>query len=142
MPKHASLLGHMPAANPGLQPPLGRHAAARVLIVEDDALAAEALQMSLEDAGYGTVAPADSVAAALDAIEHLAVDAALLDIHLGGELVFPVADELAARGVPFVFVTSYGRADIPVEHRDRPLVAKPFHDYEVLSGLADALDAD
>lgn len=140
MPKHASMTRD--AANPsaGLHAPLGQRASARVLIVEDDALAAEALQMSLEDAGYGTLAPADSVAAALDTIEHHDIDAALLDIHLGGELVFPVADKLAACGVPFVFVTSYGRGDIPVEHRDRPLVAKPFHDYEVLSGLADALD--
>ncbi|UYN95221.1 MAG: response regulator [Enhydrobacter sp.] len=122
-----------------LKAPLARRAAARVLIVEDDALAAEALQMNLEDAGYGTVAPAESVQAALTSLERHAVDAALLDIHLRGELVFPVADELAARGVPFVFVTSQRRSTIPSRHRDRPVVAKPFQDQELLSGLAQAL---
>jgi CheY-like chemotaxis protein len=98
MPKHGSTITPTHAA--GLHPALDRRSSARVLIVEDDALAAEALQMSLEDAGYGTVTPADSVASALDRIEQHDVDAALLDIHLGGELVFPVADRLAARGVP------------------------------------------
>jgi len=113
-----------------------------VLIVEDDALAAEALQISLEDAGYDTVAPAGSVAAAFDQIEHNAIGAALLDINLGGELVFPVADELALRGVPFVFVTAFRHADIPPAHRGRPVVAKPFRDYDVLNGLANALEPD
>ncbi len=122
--------------------PLTPRETARVLIVEDDALAAEALQMSLEDAGYGTVPPADSVASALAAIQRLTIDVALLDIHLGGELVFPVADELASRGVPFVFVSSYRRSEIPPRHRDRPLVAKPYHDYELLNGLADVLADD
>jgi CheY-like chemotaxis protein len=136
------MIRNTPDPNARLQPPPAQRAAVCVLIVEDDALAAEALQMSLEDAGYGTVAPADSVATALRTIERHEVDAALLDIHLGSELVYPVADELASRGVPFVFVTSYRRADIPARHRDRPLVAKPFHDHEVLNGLADALDPD
>jgi CheY-like chemotaxis protein len=111
----------------------------RVLIVEDDDLAAEALQVSLEDAGYLPLAPAASVATALESLKSNTVDAALLDINLGGELVFPVADALASRGVPFVFVSAYPRTDIPPEHRDRPLVSKPFRDAELLGGLAGVL---
>jgi CheY-like chemotaxis protein len=111
----------------------------RVLIVEDDGLAAAALQVSLEDAGYLPLAPAASVATALECLKRNSVDAALLDINLGGELVYPVADALASRGVPFVFVSGCARADIPPEHRDRPLVAKPFQDAELLGGLAGVL---
>src|SRR5262245_39392190 len=97
----------------------------RVLIVEDDDLAAEALQLSLEDAGYLALAPVASVRTALKSLKENSIDAALLDVNLGGELVFPVADALAARGVPFAFVSACRRADIPPEHRHRPLVAKP-----------------
>lgn len=128
--------------NPGIRfnrSPTKRRAPPRILIVEDDNLAAEALQVSLEDAGYLTLAPAASVATALECLKRNTVDAALLDINLGGELVFPVADALAARGVPFVFVSACTRSDIPPEHRDRPIVTKPFHDTELLGGLADAL---
>jgi DNA-binding response OmpR family regulator len=121
------------------QAPLHGVEGAAVLIVEDDWLMAEALQMSVEHAGYVSLSPADSVDSALEAIDRESVDVALLDVNLGGELVFPVADKLASRGVPFVFVTAYPETAIPAEHRHRPLVSKPFRDSELLGGLERAL---
>jgi hypothetical protein len=59
--------------------------------------------------------------------------AALLDIHLAGEPVFPVADVLAERGVPFAFVTGYGKDELPPVYRDRPLLQKPFRPRAVLA---------
>ena len=112
---------------------------ASVLIVEDDHLLAEALQVSLQHAGCVALEPADSVAGAFKAMERCEVDVALLDVRLHGELVFPLADALASRGVPFVFVTSHPRRDIPQQHRFRPFISKPFRDADLLGGLKQAL---
>ena len=111
-----------------------------VLIVEDDALLAMAIGLCVEEAGYEVAGRARSVDAALSVLAQAKVDAALLDINLRGELVFPVANALAERGVPFVFVTAYPDALIPDSHRDRPLVHKPYYDAALCSALASALE--
>src|SRR5262249_477527 len=78
-----------------------------VLVVEDDYLVAMDIVRALERAGAEVIGPAPAVEAALDALEQTAPDGAILDINLGGEMAFPVADALLARGVPFVFATGY-----------------------------------
>lgn len=85
-----------------------------VLVVEDDRLAADDLAEALREAGARVIGLAPSVEAALALIaraEHLT--GATLDLELRGEAVFPVADELARRGVPFLFVTGHEAAAIP-----------------------------
>ena len=52
--------------------------------------------------------------------------AAILDVNVDGEEIFPVADILAKRGLPFVFVTGYGERSLPEPYRDRPALQKPF----------------
>ena len=72
------------------------------------------------------------------ALRHVASDApdiALLDVNLAGEEVFPVADALASRQVPFVFLTGYGRNVIPDRFRDRPLLGKPYSTAPLLATL-------
>jgi CheY-like chemotaxis protein len=113
----------------------------RILIVEDDTLLATALEMSIEEAGYSVVGQAATVDDALETVRRESVDAALLDVNLAGELVFPVAEELARRGVPFVFVTAHPRTMIPPGLRDRPLIEKPYSDRALASALADAVRA-
>ena len=110
-----------------------------VLIVEDDALLASAIGLCVEEAGYEVAGKARSVDTALSMLAHEKVDAALLDINLRGELVFPVANALAERGVPFVFVTAYGGTLIPDRHRDRPVVLKPYYDAALCAALASVL---
>jgi CheY-like chemotaxis protein len=84
----------------------------RVLVVEDDGLVAMMLEDLLEELGCQLAASLASVREALAWIEAGgAVDAALLDVNLGGEPVFPVAEALRARGVPFAFTTGYGDTD-------------------------------
>lgn len=79
------------------------------------------LAMGHEVAGIaGRLAPA--MALAKDA----AIDLAILDVNLAGEPSFPVAALLAARGIPFLFATGYGRAGIAEDYRDRPVLQKPF----------------
>lgn len=110
-----------------------------VLIVEDDALLGMAIGMCVEGAGYEVVALARTVDAALETLSHETIDAALLDVNLQGELVFPVANALAERGVPFVFVTAHPPRDIPERHRHRPIVPKPYYDAAICAALESVL---
>jgi DNA-binding response OmpR family regulator len=101
----------------------------RVLIVEDEALVAMLVEDSLLEAGAEVMGPAASVGEALLLIEGAASDgglnAAVLDINLAGEAVSPVADRLAAMGVPFLFATGYGEGCDTGGHA-APLLQKPF----------------
>jgi CheY-like chemotaxis protein len=112
-----------------------------VLVVEDDDILGEAIGLCVEEAGYEVAGVAQSVDAALSTLRHRTVDAALLDINLRGELVFAVADALAARGVPFVFVSGQPASSIPETHRHRPLVPKPYYDAALCAALASVLGA-
>lgn len=110
-----------------------------VLVVEDDEQLGEAIGMCVEDAGYEVAGVAQSVDAALATLRHRSVDAALLDVSLRGEFVYAVADALAARGVPFVFVTAQPPSSIPEPHRNRPLIPKPYYDAALCAALASVL---
>jgi DNA-binding response OmpR family regulator len=79
-----------------------------ILIVEDEFMLAEEMRCDLEDAGAVVFGPEPSVSRALAHIDSgLRIDAAVLDVNLGAEWVFPVADVLAAKQVPFLFVSGY-----------------------------------
>ena len=87
----------------------GRLAGKRVLIVEDEALVALDLQFALEDEGATVLGPALSLPDAIDLItRETDIDGAILDVDLAGLQVFPAADLLRARDVPFVFHTGHG----------------------------------
>jgi len=80
----------------------------RILIVEDEYLIAMSLQDALENAGSVVVGPVPSVDKAIKTIESEPhIDAAILDVNLGGVLAYPVADMLIARKIPFVFTSGY-----------------------------------
>ena len=106
-----------------------------VLIVEDDIFIALDLERVLDYAGCGVVGPAASVELALAKISVTKLDAALLDVNLGQELVFPVADRLSAEGIPFIFVTGEPRT-VPERHWMRPVITKPYQAPAVLEALA------
>lgn len=79
----------------------------RVLIVEDNALISMELEASLEGAGYNVVGRANSVVEALSVIATTEIDVAVLDVDLGGERSFPIADALSDKGVPYTFATGF-----------------------------------
>jgi len=97
----------------------------RVLVVEDEALVAMMIQEFLTEYGHAVVGPIGRASDALVAAKETDYDAAILDINLGDGMAYPVAEILAARGVPFVFVTGY-EADT-VDHRFShvPVLQKP-----------------
>jgi DNA-binding response OmpR family regulator len=98
----------------------------RILVVEDEYLIADDLRDVLLDAGAEVLGPVPTVEAAKAVLEsEPVIDAALLDINLGGALVFEVADSLIARSVPFAFATGYDRWSIPDRFSEVPRLEKP-----------------
>lgn len=104
----------------------------KVLVVEDEFLVAMLIEEMLESAGCVVIGPIPRVPEALDAVDHDACDAAVLDINLAGERIDPVADALSKRNVPFMFVTGYGATGLPGNYIDRPHICKPFKMAELL----------
>jgi DNA-binding response OmpR family regulator len=97
-----------------------------ILIVEDDAVLATDLTVFLRELGAEVALPAPSVPAALSALVRYAFDAAVLDVNLQNEWVFPVANALRDARIPFLFLTAYSPESIPAEHRERPFLRKPY----------------
>lgn len=115
----------------------------RVLVVEDESLVAMLLETILEDMGCTPVGPAANIDDALKMAtggEHL--DAALLDVNVAGRQVFPVAEALKARGVPFVFSTGYGEGGLPDEWRGQTTIQKPFTEAAVRDALMKAMGVE
>lgn len=123
--------------DPPVGPPTGH---GRVLVLEDELLIAMFLDDLLVDAGYAVVGPASTVAEALAILAAQPLpDIALLDFHVAGETSLAVADTLAGRGVPMVFLTGYGREALPPPYRDRPVLTKPYEARELIAALTSAL---
>jgi DNA-binding response OmpR family regulator len=103
----------------------------RVLIVEDEALVAMLIEDGLSDAGAEIVGSVGTVSEALQIIERVThsggLDAAVLDLNLAGESVTPVADQLAALGVPFLFATGYDAGHDTGGHPAATVLHKPFN---------------
>ena len=105
----------------------------RVLIVEDAVLLALELETGLSDAGAQVVGPAYELAEAMSLLAGQ-IDAAVLDANLNGLAVTPVAEALAARGVPFVFATGYGDSGAPMGF-DAPIIRKPYDVTQVAAAV-------
>jgi DNA-binding response OmpR family regulator len=115
----------------------------RVLIVEDDMMIAMMIEDMLRDLGCLVTGPVNTLAGALDlARGGDAFDAAILDVNLRGEPVFPVADALRARGVPVIFSTGYGETALREADMGCAVLTKPFHASELIAALAAALAPD
>ena len=120
-------------ANGGQPTPLREKAVAvpqilvgnRLLLVEDEALVAMALKDMLTELGFEVVGAFNKVTEALAVVTNQDVNAAVLDVNLGGELIYPVADSLVAKGVPFVFITGYGAEAIDGRFASYRVLQKP-----------------
>ena len=118
------------------QPLTGR----RVLVVEDESLVAMLIETILEDMDCIPVGPAANIEEGLRLVADTQdLDAALLDVNVAGQQIFPVADALKARGVPFVFSTGYGEGGLPDEWRGQPTVQKPFTEAAIRDALMKAI---
>jgi CheY-like chemotaxis protein len=111
----------------------------RILLVEDEMLNIAMLEDILTEAGCESVAAAATIDQAIALIDERVFDAALLDIKLKGKAAYVVADALAVRGVPFIFVTGNSVRDIEDGYRDRPVLRKPFKEEKLVEALTDIL---
>lgn len=110
----------------------------RVLVVEDDPLVAWDIEAILQDAGCAVVGPVGRLSQALDLIAAAQIDVVLLDLNLGRDNSLPAADRLEEARIPFVFLSGHSADFLPERHRDRPLVAKPFHPRLLLDAILEA----
>ncbi len=99
----------------------------RILVVEDTDLVAMMIEALIDDFGWIMIGPATTLAEALAAARHQAIDAAIIDVNLNGESSWDVAALLRDRGVPFLFTTGYGdKAAFPPGLEASPVLGKPF----------------
>ena len=87
----------------------------RILLVEDEPLVAMVAEMTLTDAGYDVLGPVGRVQEALDLLQRERPDAAVLDVNLFGQPVYPVAEKLVDMSVPFGFCTGYTQLEVRSE---------------------------
>lgn len=108
---------------PSPQQPL---AGLRVLVVEDEFLVAVALEDDLRAAGAQIAGPFPDLATALTGAARETFDLALLDVNLGGTMVYPLADALLRRGIPFLLLSGYAGADLPARFSTQHRLSKPY----------------
>ncbi len=107
----------------------------RILIVEDEWIIAADLAMQVRQAGLEPVGPAPSVEAARRLLAESAIDAAILDVSLTEGTSLPLAEDLAARNIPFAFITGYSQQELPEALAGRILLEKPVTTAALLATL-------
>jgi CheY-like chemotaxis protein len=113
----------------------------RLLVVEDETLVAMMLEVMLDGFGCSVTGVAGTLAKgmALAGNETLTLDGAILDVNLGGEQVYPIAEVLTRRGVPFIFCTGYGLAGLAANFSHVPTLAKPYQEGDLQNLLVSTL---
>ena len=120
----------------------------RILVVEDSPLIADVLADMLRDMGCEVVGPTGNMAFARELATNEAFEAAIIDINIRGGKIFPVADTLAERGIPFLLASGYADWSMPDNLQERPRLAKPYtagivrEELEKLFGTPDRADAE
>jgi CheY-like chemotaxis protein len=122
---------------------LDRFAGFKILVVEDETLIAMLVEDYLNELGFTVVEVAGTVARGMEVATAAGhpIDGAILDINLGTEKVFPIADALVDRGIPFVFATGYGPEGVLPRFAGCPVIAKPFRLDALAHFLASAFHA-
>jgi CheY-like chemotaxis protein len=112
----------------------------RILVVEDSPVVGPFTADILGDLGCTVVGPAPNMAAARRLVEDSVFDAALVDIHIRGERVFPICEMLDARRIPFVLTSGYADWQMPEKWEGRPRLQKPYTIDQVEKALEALLD--
>ena len=111
----------------------------RVLVCDDNLLMAEVVAEFLLECGLEPMGPVGRLESAMRMARERALDGAILDINLNGRPCFPICAILSVRRIPFMFLTGYPHAAIPIEYRAAPLVSKPFEPNEMKEIVANML---
>ena len=103
----------------------------RILVVEDEMLIAVLIEEMLQGLGCQVVGPVSRLDAALRLAHEEPLDAAILDVRIRGGQVYPVAEELLARNIPFVLASGYGDWALPENLQHQPRLTKPFRQHDL-----------
>lgn len=125
LPLSLSLNGHAVAADKRITDPLHLKGK-RILVIEDEPLVSIDIEACLTESGSFVVGPAANLDRARRLIETETFDGALVDANLGGEPVDDLAHALTRKGIPFIFLTGYGRDSLPEAFRDSSMIGKPY----------------
>jgi CheY-like chemotaxis protein len=109
----------------------------RVLVVEDEMMVSMLIEDMLTDLGCAVVGPASRLDEAIELVRTSDLDCAVLDVNLGGQPIFPLADLLRERGKPFAFATGYGDAGVRDVDRGTPVLQKPFREGDLARVLGE-----
>jgi CheY-like chemotaxis protein len=109
----------------------------RVLVVEDEMMVSMLIEDMLTDLGCVVVGPASRLDEAIELVRTSDLDCAVLDVNLGGQPIFPLADLLRERGKPFAFATGYGDAGVRDVDRGTPVLQKPFREGDLARVLGE-----
>ena len=109
----------------------------RVLVVEDEMMVSMLIEDMLTDLGCTVVGPAARLDEAIDLAKSEEIDCAVLDVNLGGQPIFPLADLLRELGRPFAFATGYGDAGVRDVDRGTPVLQKPFREGDLARVLGE-----
>jgi CheY-like chemotaxis protein len=112
----------------------------RILVIEDSPVVGPFTVDILDELGCEVIGPAPNMAAARSLVEAGGFDAALMDVHIRGERVFPLCEMLSAKGIPFVLTSGYADWTMPEQWRDRPRLNKPYTIDQVEAALGALLD--
>jgi CheY-like chemotaxis protein len=113
----------------------------RILLIEDSPVVAPFTADLLAELGCTVVGPAPNMATARELVEEEDFDAAIMDIHIRGERVFPLCEALAAKRVPFLLTSGYADWQVPDKWEDRPRLQKPYTIEQVEQALSKLLPA-
>jgi CheY-like chemotaxis protein len=111
----------------------------RILVIEDSPVLAPFTADILGELGCDVIGPAPNMAVARQLIEEKAIDAALMDVHIRGERVFPLCDLLESRGVPYILTSGYADWQMPDKLQKRPRLQKPYTIAQVQKALVKLL---
>lgn len=114
---------------------MSEFAGVKVLIVEDEGAVAMMIEDMLEALGCEIILSTASLAKAEEIAAKGGIDVAVLDVNVGGKFVFPVAQTLRERQIPFLFSTGYGAGGLPSEYANHQVLGKPFTDRELQQKL-------
>jgi DNA-binding response OmpR family regulator len=113
---------------------------AKILVVEDEFLVAAQIEAILRSAGWRVIGSAGTLASAVSLARKSECDAAVLDVNLRGERIDEVASILSERRIPFLFVSGYGRGNLPTGFRESvEFLAKPFSDQMLVQTVGNLL---
>ena len=107
----------------------------RILVVEDEMLVLMSIETALENLGCSAICAAATVADALKVLSTHQIDAAMVDVNLGGEKSYPVADALIERGIPFAFSTGYRDHGDRPDLNNQPVLRKPYLNSDLIAML-------